>query len=59
MNIEQLPNNIKEKYFSPDLLLKKYFLQEFKNIDIDLDDKQILNIINSIHSSEKKVDIKF
>lgn len=59
MDIEQLSDSIKEKYFSPDLLLKKYFLREFKNINIDLDDEQILNIITSIHSSEKKVDINF
>ena len=59
MDIEQLPDNIKNKYFSPDLLLKKYFLKEFKNLNIDLDDEQILNIITSIHSSEKKVNIDF
>jgi hypothetical protein len=44
LDIEQLPDNIKNKYFSPDLLLKKYFLKEFKNLNIDLDDEQILNI---------------
>ncbi|MDD2888567.1 MAG: DUF5677 domain-containing protein [Aliarcobacter sp.] len=59
MDIEQLPDNIKNKYFSPDLLLKKYFLKEFKNLNIDLDDEQILNIITSIHSSEKKVNVDF